>query len=876
LTLKSGTRLGVYEVTAQIGEGGMGQVFRATDTKLKRQVAIKILPPSVAANHDRLARFQREAEVLASLNHPHIAGIYGLEERDGVFALVMELVDGEELAQRIARGAIPIDEALPIAKQIAEALEAAHEQGIIHRDLKPANIMVRGDGTVKVLDFGLAKALDQDPRLENAGSRQAVTVTSPAVTAAGIILGTAAYMAPEQAKGRSVDARADIWAFGCVLFEMLAGRAPFAGEGVVDILSIVIQREPDWSALPEQTPAALRRLLRRCLEKNPKHRLAAIADARFDLDEAARPPSADGVPARAATPRRSTAMLAVGGALVLMTTATSWGWWRASRVEAQIPARGVYVAATLGVGVPNLATLTDRFAVSPDGTMLVIVDRDYGGLALRRMSALELSPIAGVPPSASAPVFSPDGKWIAFRTDTGLMKIPTQGGAPAQIAEGNDYFINLTWGADDRIRYPSLRNDAVRSVSANGGPVDTISIGPRAYVSRAEGLPNGRLLLSMMTGGENQIGVREPNGTLRKLLTGWDARLTPTGHLLFSRQEGAAWSIAAAPFDATTASVTGEVKVLSRDVPVRYATPAAATAAGDVFYIAGSPRSDRRVVLMDRSGAERDIRVPQGAWLWPTVSPDGLRLALGRWEGARRTLWTLTLDTGALTQVTYVDDTIGSRWMPDGKHILFAQFRIDPDQRTTSMWSVLTDGAGKIEPIPAQWDAYPGGVSSDGRTLYYSAYQSNQLQDDLMSLALGDAAAKPVVRLATPAAEELPTPSPDGRWLAYQTNASGTAETRVAPLTDLTAFVQVSTRGGSPIRWNRDGSTLYFKDGDTVAAIDIGPRGPVSTSRRALFSVPRDWVGKLDVMPDGEHAIIIRGGPTYSDIVVMQGALTRR
>jgi serine/threonine-protein kinase len=490
------------------------------------------------------------------------------------------------------------------------------------------------------------------------------------------------------------------------------------------------------------------------------------------------------------------------------------------------------------------------------------------------MSALELSPIAGVPPSASAPVFSPDGKWIAFRTDAGLLKIPTQGGAPAQIAEGNDYFINLTWGADDRIRYPSLHNDAIRSVSANGGPVDTISFGLRAYVSRAEGLPHGRLLVSMMTGGENQIAVREPDGTLRKLLTGWDARLTPTGHLLFARQEGTTWSIAAAPFDVATASVTGDVTVLARDVPVRYATPAAASAAGDVFYIAGSPRSDRRVVIVDRSGAERDLRVPKGAWTWPTASPDGLRLALGRWEGARRTLWTLTLDTGALTQVTYLDDTLGSSWMPDGKRILFAQFQIDPDQRTTSMWSVLTDGAGKIEPIPAQWDAYPGAVSSDGRTLYYSAYQSNQVQDDIMSVALGDAAAKPVVRLATPAAEEAPTPSPDGRWLAYQTNASGTAETRVAPLTDLTAFVQVSSRGGSPIRWNRDGSTLYFKDGDTVAAIEIGPRGPVLTSRRALFSVPRDG-GRLDVMPDGEHAIIIRGGPIYSDIVVMQGALTR-
>ena len=395
-----GSRLGPYEILGSLGAGGMGEVYRATDTNLKRQVAIKVLSASVATDADRLARFQREAEVLAALNHPNIAHIFGVEKAGGTFALAMELVEGPTLADRIARGAVPLDEAIPIAKQIADALESAHEQHIIHRDLKPANIKLRDDGTVKVLDFGLAKALDQDPRHENAGSRQAVTVTSPAVTAAGIILGTAAYMAPEQAKGRSVDARADIWAFGCVLFEMLAGRAPFAGESVVDILSTVIQRDPDWSALPAHTPAALRRLLRRCLEKDPKRRLAAIADARLDLDEAARPQSADDVRALAATSRRSTAMLAVGGALVLMTAVTSWGWWRASRVEAPIPARGAYVAATLGVGIPNLATLTDRFAVSPDGTMLAIVDHDYGGLALRHMSALELSPIAGAPANA--------------------------------------------------------------------------------------------------------------------------------------------------------------------------------------------------------------------------------------------------------------------------------------------------------------------------------------------------------------------------------------------------------------------------------------------------------------------------------------------
>src|SRR5687767_3155024 len=276
-------RLGAYEVAAQIGEGGMGQVFRATDTRLKRQVAIKILPPELAADRDRLARFQREAEVLASLNHPHIAGVYGLEESDGVSALVMELVEGEDLSQRIGKGAIPLDEALPIAKQIADALEAAHERGIIHRDLKPANIKVRSDGTVKVLDFSLAKAMEPA-----AGSSPSLsmspTITTPAMTQAGMIPGTAAYMSPEQARGKAVDKRADIWAFGAVLFEMLTGRRAFVGEDITDTIVSVISKEPDWSALPSATSASARSLLRRCLEKNPKLRMRDIGDARWDLD----------------------------------------------------------------------------------------------------------------------------------------------------------------------------------------------------------------------------------------------------------------------------------------------------------------------------------------------------------------------------------------------------------------------------------------------------------------------------------------------------------------------------------------------------------------------------------------------------------------
>ena len=856
----------------------MGEVYRATDVNLKRQVAIKVLPLSVATDADRIARFQREAEVLAALNHPNIAHIFGLEKTDGTIALAMELVEGPTLADRIAQGAIPIQDALPIAKQIADALDAAHERGIVHRDLKPANVKVRPDGAVKVLDFGLAKAMGAESHLGNPANSP--TLTSPVgLTQMGVLLGTAAFMAPEQARGRTVDERADIWAFGCVLFEMLAGRAPFPGEGITDVLAKVIEREPDWPALPHTTPPAVRRLLRRCLEKDPKRRLAAIADARLDLDDATSSASADDEAAGAAAPRRSARprVLAALGAVGLIAVVSTWGWISAARTTSPDPGKlnGAYVAATVGVSIPSLISLTDRFALSPDGTMMAIVDGDRGGLLLRRTSALEQSPIAGVPPNAAAPVFSPDGKWIAFTADKALMKIPTEGGNVTRIVQGEDEFVNLTWGTDDRIRYPTLHNDAIRSVSANGGPVETISFGPRMWVGRATGLPNGRLLVSMMTGGETQVAVREPDGTLRKLLTGWDARITPTGHLLFSRQEGATWSVVAAPFDANTATLSGDAVVLARDVPVRYATPAAAGATGDLFYIAGTPRSDRRVVIVDRSGAERDVALPSGAWVTANISQDGRRLALGRWEGARRTIWTLALDTAALTQVTYLDDTFNARWLPDGKRLVFSQFPVNPDLRKTSLWTVLTDGRGKVEPLGAQWDAYPGGASSDGRTLYYEAYQSDQPQEDIVSLSLDGPSSKPTVLLATPASEELPTPSPDGRWLAYMTDASGTSETRVVPLTDLTASVQVSARGGSPVRWSTDSSKFYYTDGDAIAAVDVSPRGPVLTSRRAVFPVPRDMRGRLDVMPNGEHAVMIRGGLIYSDIIVIQRALPR-
>jgi len=868
MALAAGDTLGSYRILEPLGAGGMGEVYRATDTRLDRDVAIKILPAEVRGDPERLARFRREAQLLAALNHPNIAAIHGLEEADGNPFLVLELVEGEDLKQRLDRGAIPLDEALEIARRISEALEEAHSKGIVHRDLKPANVKLTPDGKVKVLDFGLAKAWTGDG---GTGGSSADLSQSPTLahtgTAAGLILGTAAYMSPEQARGKPVDQRADIWAFGCVLFEMLAARAAFTGASVTEVLARVIERDPEWSALPGATPVAVPRLLRRCLEKSPRRRLAAIADARLELDE----PQSVETGAATAAPRTARVLFATFGLLAIVAAVATYGWVRAAR-SAPAVTKGTYVAATLGVSMPNLTTLTDRFAVSSDGTLLALADRTRG-LLLRRTSGLEAAPVTGAPPGAFSPVFSPDGEWIAFSTGSALMKIPTEGGRPTVLATGSDYFINLTWSADGRIRYPSLHYDAIRSVSDGGGPVETVSFGPRAWVSRAVGLPNGRLLVSLMTEGERQIAVREPDGTLRKLLDGWDARLTPTGQLLFSRPDGTTWSVVAAPFDARRARVDGEAAVLAQDVPVRYATPAGADSAGNLFYIGGTLRSDRRVVLLDRAGAERDLPAPAGAWVEQHLSPDGRRLALSRFEGARRTLWTLTLDTGALTQVTYLGDTFAAEWTPDGKRLLFSSFPIDPDLSVTSLWSVLTDGRGKVEPVAAQWDAYPGGVSSDGHLLYYSAYRSDQAEQDIFAVALDDAEPKPTTVLATPASEGEPRPSPDGRWLAYTTNASGVDETRVAPLADLAASIQVSTRGGSPIRWSPDGTKLYYTDGDTVASVDVGPHGPVLASRRAIFSVPGDSRGGVGVMPDGSHAVTIRGGLIHSDIVVQQHAL---
>ena len=494
MALTAGTRLGVYEITAQIGEGGMGQVYRATDTKLKRQVALKILPAALAADADRLARFQREAEVLASLNHPNIAHIHGLEESGGITALVMELVEGDDLSQRIARGAIPLDEALPIARQIAEALEAAHEQGIIHRDLKPANIKLRPDGTVKVLDFGLAKALEPADSAPNLS--QSPTITTPAMmTGVGVILGTAAYMSPEQARGKTVNQRADIWAFGVVLFEMLAGRRPFEGDDITETLASILKSDPAWQVLPPEPPVAVLRILRRCLQKDPHQRFQHIGDARLEIDDAQRPTASN---ERRIGASRRERLLWVSA--VLVAAAVGMMGWRAVDI-AQPPEMRVEVNA------PNSSART--FAISPDGSAIVFTADGQRGpqLWLRSLDATAPRPLQGTE-GGEYPFWSPDSQSIGFFATNRLKRLDIQGEQPQSLANVVTP-TGGTWNREGTILYVPRDNGGVFRVPATGG--ETIPVTPRRSPELAtrlpQFLPDDRHFLFFVAQGGEPTGV---------------------------------------------------------------------------------------------------------------------------------------------------------------------------------------------------------------------------------------------------------------------------------------------------------------------------------------------------------------------------------
>ena len=773
MPLQPGTTLGPYRVTAKIGEGGMGEVYRARDTKLDRDVALKVLPQAFTDDPDRLARFEREAKVLASLNHPNIGHIYGLEEAEGQKALVLELVEGLTLADRIAQGPLPVDEALPIAKQIAEALEAAHEAGVIHRDLKPANIKVREDGTVKVLDFGLAKAMQPDA--SDPGLSQSPTISlTAAATQMGMVIGTAAYMAPEQASGKVVDKRADIWAFGAVLYEMLTGTRPFVGEDVSKTLARVIDREPDWAALPDDVTPILNSFLRRCLQKDPKKRVRDIGDVSLAMEGAF-----EGVSSQSGE-----------GRSVLMAMRPLW--------QRALPwAAGLVVAALAGLAAWNLKPSESRpvmrsaFAV-PDGLTFRNTERNVvaispvgrqfvynatGGLYLRALDTLEARIIPGTEDVLTSPVFSPDGQSVAYYQDGQLRRISITGGASVALTSATNP-LGMSWESDGTILYGQA--DGILQVSENGGEserlIDTgesgaLAVGPQR-------LPGGDwVLFSLLPTADGtaqqeefEIVVESPSSGERRVVRvgGSDARYVPTGHLVY----GYGGVVYAAPFAVDRLEVTGGPVPVVEGVGTTRGFSGLAqfdtSGTGSLLYIPGSARgttSDYTLALADRAGTVTPLGTTPGPYVHVRASPDGARLAVDSDDDEEAIVWIYEVGgESAIRRLTFEGGNRFPVWSPDGQRVAFQSDR-DGD---LAIFSQRIDGTGGMERLTTPEDGkahIPESWSPDGTHLSFSVVENSEYSLWVLSFdEEGTINRFRDVQSVEPIGSAF---SPDGLWIAY-------------------------------------------------------------------------------------------------------------
>ena len=880
LALPPGTRLGSYEVIAQIGEGGMGQVYRARDTKLHRDVALKILPDPVASDPDRLARFTREAHTLASLNHSNIAHIHGLEESGGVRALVMELVEGEDLSQRVARGAIPIDEALPIARQIAEALEAAHEQGIIHRDLKPANVMVRADGTVKVLDFGLAKALDPARAVDAAPLADSPTVLSPAVTRTGVILGTAAYMSPEQAKGRVLDKRADVWAFGCVFYEMLTGSRAFDGEHVQDILASVLARGPDWRKLPEATPVVIERLLRRCLEKDPAKRLRDIGDARLEITDAmAAVPEPSHTQSQVREPRRLTAWRAGAAGIVIGVTVASLTFAIARRLPTAAPPHNVQRLSLTFPATASLSKSLPHFALSADDNAVVYVG-ESARIYVRALNEEEPRALPGTE-GAWNPFFSPDGEWIGY-VDAGksggaflvrpgqLKKMSVRGSAPVVLADA--VALGASWGRDDTIVFSRQTDHGVAlfTIAASGGAARqlTTPANDRIRVGWPSRLPDGNTLLFSETDGPTfesgrTVALLLRTGERRTVLEqGYAARYVESGHLVYVLDG----SIMAIRFDPDRMQTAGApVRVVSAVKTQRMNGWVAMSVAttGSLLYDPGLQTSERSLEWVTRERAEAPVVNDRREYSYPRLSPDGRRLAVG--VGAD--IWILDLARGTRVRIPAADRGTSppppiTAWTADGRRLAISR-RNAPEGRIDL---VDPDDVEHATPLVRRPYLVQLGSWSKNGTLAFFQLPGGSERDVWV---LDPGASEPRPFLASRFNERGATFSPDGRWLAYAADPTGRDEVYVRPYPGPGPQVPVSTDGGVEPTWSRSGHEIFYRQGDRMMAVSFGSGPTASLGRpRILFEQPYEasdlGVANYDVAPD-ERFVVVRSTNTVRD-----------
>jgi Tol biopolymer transport system component len=921
LAIAPGTRLGPYEITAQLGVGGMGEVYRARDTRLKRDVALKILPESFAADPDRLARFQREAEVLASLNHPHIAAIYGIEESKDVRALVMELVEGETLAERIARGRLPLDDALHIGKQIGEALEAAHEQGIVHRDLKPANIKITSAETVKVLDFGLAK-LAQPEHTTQAGTAaspsMSPTITSPALmTGVGVLLGTAAYMSPEQAKGRPADKRSDIWAFGCVLYEMLTGERPFDGEDVTDVLVSVLGREPvHLESLPDDVPVAIRTLIRRCLEKERRRRIQDIAAALFVIDETANlvtrievsvPAQPD---ASAVQPlieaAVASAVVAERGRLeksarsrLLVVGVVTWlagiaiaaaSIWFALRAPTERVSRlTIATSAATALAVNGI----DRdLAVTPDGSRVVYVGNNGAELFVRPLDSLESTSVYKGGPRG--PFVSPDGQWIAFM-DGGnvLRKVAITGGPAVTIVNVDGSSRGATWMPDGTIVFATaLAATGLQRVSAAGGSASSLTRPDREHGEGdhvwPEVLPGGQAVLFTIfpsTGNVDgaQIAVIDLKTRTQKVLVrgGSNAQYVSSGHLVYTVGN----TLRAVPFDPVTLETHGAPVPVVAEVASTGAIPsggadAAIAEDGTLAYIRGAAGaiSRRSLVWVDRQGREASIAAPNRAYYHTRISPDGSRIAT--WANDQESdIWMWDLTRLTLTRATFTPGLdLFPVWSPDGRRLFFSSER----EGARNLFSEASDGSGTVERLtrsPEQQNATA--VTPDGARLIFTQTTPNT-GDDVMQIELrGNRTITALVQ--SPFTERNAAVSPDGHWLAYEANDSGEFQIYVRPYPDVNSgHWQISTGGGTRPLWSHNGQELFYvSPTDAIMRVSV-ERGSSWTATTPTIIVKEGYVTaaaivtgrNYDVSADGQRFLMLKPATdpnvSSSQIVVVQ------
>jgi len=871
-----------YKITDKIGQGGMGEVYRATDTKLNRDVALKLLPDLFSKDPDRMARFSREAQVLASLNHPNIAAIHGLEEAGGKRALVMELVEGETLQERLQKGRIPLEEALTIARQIAEALEEAHEHGFIHRDLKPANVKITPKGTVKVLDFGLAKALEGEVGRGSSPDLSQSPTLSAAATAAGVIMGTAAYMSPEQARGQAVDRRADIWSFGVVLYEMLTGKQTFTGDTVSDVLAAVLRSDIDLNSLPADVPPAIRQLLRRCLTRDRKQRLQSIGDARIAIQESLERP--DAVTTSAVAPvaipptERSMIPWVVAGAAVLGLIVALFALWPATPPAPEPPLR---LSFEVSGGVID-TSLGSSAVLSPDGRRIAYAvggenDRE---IRVRPLDQLDGSVVASGLPPPYHPFFSPDGQWIGYVTSSEMRKVPLSGGTPLTLSKV-ERSRGASWGPDDWILFtPSPNSPLFRVPAAGGEPVPLTTLDEAAGEAThrwPQVLPGGEAVL--FTSHTQAVGNFD-NANIEVLVLetgerkvvrrgGTYGRYVPSGHVVYVNQG----TLFAVPFDLERLEVSGSPAPVVQGVSWDVAQGGAQysfSEDGRLAYVTGGEAVPEYPVLwVDRNGDTTPLWEQPGSYANPRLSPDGGRLSLtvlrdGNWD-----IWVYDLERRVSTRLTFDEGSDTEQiWSPDGEFIVFSS---NQDRAgVESLYRKRADGSGEAErltDLPAS--GWATSWSPDGRFITYWTAENG---GDLWVLPLeGDR--KPELFLGTPFQENVGAFSPDGRWLAYNSNESGRTEIYVRPFPPGGGKWQVSNEGGNFPYWSRDGRELFYRTDEGLMVTSVDSTGGTfrAGTPRALFKGNfrggRGGVGfagnvfaDYEVAPDGERFVMFPGG----------------